>query len=171
MTTGTTPARSAPRRARVNSSRATLRPRRPGWGRGATPASRAPYLCRAGWNLSRAKPREPRHKQRRLSLPTACAASSAQLPPYGVAVPALLRPPLATNHSPLATAFLVATVTNSKIGLTHSQHVTYENSTRNKFALFQDAPSATQARRRQDASGTSGKGKTKSAKGGDRMAA
>jgi hypothetical protein len=62
-------------------------------------APRHPDLCGAGF--------QPRRKSMGLGPPTACAGSPAQLPPYGVAVRALFRGPLATNHPTLATAFLI----------------------------------------------------------------
>jgi hypothetical protein len=56
-------------------------------------------LCRAGF--------KPRRRQMLLRPSTACAGSPAQSPPYGVDVRAVLEGPLATNHSTLATVFLI----------------------------------------------------------------
>src|SRR5271155_4661969 len=113
-------------------------------------AVRAPNLCRAWLNLSRPprteprgeEPREPRHRPTRLSPFTACAAPPAQSPPYGVDLRALCRVSLPTNHWSLVTEFLPATLPKARIELTHSQRTTYQNSTRNKFALSGNAPSA-----------------------------
>jgi hypothetical protein len=151
-------------------------------------SQRDSYPYGAGWNLSRAKSREPRHKQRLLSLPAACALfasratprgadSIAQSSPHGVAVRAFPRGHVATHHSPPAAALVkarkrsIATFTSLRFGLTCSKHRTSENFNRNKIALFQNTPSARQPRRRQDASGTTEERKPKSAGGGDRMAA
>jgi hypothetical protein len=72
---------------------------------------------RAGIDLSRTELRGPRRKPTCVRPPTACAGLPAQSLPCGVDVRALGPDSLATRHSPLAAAFLTATVPNSKIQL------------------------------------------------------
>jgi hypothetical protein len=77
---------------------------------GDQPAPRpsvARWCCEGGSGSQVRAGFKPRRKQMVLRPTTACAVSPAQLPPCGVAVRAILRGLLATQHSPLATAFLI----------------------------------------------------------------
>jgi hypothetical protein len=79
---------------------------------------------------------DPRHRPVRPSHPTACAGTSAQSPPCAVALRICLSGLLVTLLSPLTTAFLTATVANSKNKSTRSKRSTKQISNRNKFVCF-----------------------------------